>query len=474
MDKKSIQHFAGLLVEFFFKILEIILGNITDLDLLTGKLAEEARTFSVRMVEEVLGEMNLALREDKGTRKELALVLKEKNRKRKFLTELGELQFERDYYFNKKTGAFEAPLDHMVGLEERTRIANAVSAKLVSLATEVSYAKSAEFVTGGAVSRQTVRNCIRRAPILEKEPEFRGKKQRVLEIYADEDHAHMQKPHKGKGKKSKIVPLVTVTEGTVAVSRSRNATVNPMHFVDENMDGKSLWESVEGFIEQAYDMDSVEKIRIHADGGMWIRKGLENYENVEFVLDGYHLQKRLRDFGRRFRSSNARQRLNKALFEDNRDAAYEIFNDLMAKAASVEEKMRIQEMNTYICLNWDAAVNRVKGNAPGSCTEGQVSHILSDRFSRNPMGWSEECLGKLSKLRVYAKNGGKIKASHFKTTYERNESYKEYAESFLEKRHKGLNYSWISDLSEEIIFDTASGTQQAIRSLGKVRNSFAI
>ena len=99
------------MVEFFFKILEIILGNITDLDLLTGKLAEEARTFSVRMVEEVLGEMNLALREDKGTRKELALVLKEKNRKRKFLTELGELQFERNYYFNKKTGAFETRMN---------------------------------------------------------------------------------------------------------------------------------------------------------------------------------------------------------------------------------------------------------------------------------------------------------------------------------------------------------------------------
>ena len=55
MDKKGIQHFAGLLVEFFFKILEITLENIMDLDLLTSKLAEEAKTFAARMVEEVIG-----------------------------------------------------------------------------------------------------------------------------------------------------------------------------------------------------------------------------------------------------------------------------------------------------------------------------------------------------------------------------------------------------------------------------------
>ena len=45
---------------------------------------------------------------------------------------------------------------------------------------------------------------------------------------------------------------------------------------------------------------------------------------------------------------------------------------------------------------------------PGSCTEGQISHVLSERFSRPPMGWGKETLGKLSYLRVYKKNGKKI------------------------------------------------------------------
>ena len=40
---------------------------------------------------------------------------------------------------------------------------------------------------------------------------------------------------------------------------------------------------------------------------------------------------------------------------------------------------------------------RVSEELPGSCTEGPVSHILSERFSRDPLGWSREGLGKLSK-----------------------------------------------------------------------------
>ena len=51
------------------------------------------------------------------------------------------------------------------------RIGDTVKAKLVSIATDVSYAKSAEIVTGGEISRQTVKNQIRKLGPLEKERE---------------------------------------------------------------------------------------------------------------------------------------------------------------------------------------------------------------------------------------------------------------------------------------------------------------
>ena len=58
----------------------------------------------------------------------------------------------------------------------------------------------------------------------------------------------MQREGRAKGKKSRMVPLVTVTEGIEKESKGRNRTRNAMHFVDENFDTKALWKSVEGYI----------------------------------------------------------------------------------------------------------------------------------------------------------------------------------------------------------------------------------
>ena len=37
-----------------------------------------------------------------------------------------------------------------------------------------------------------------------------------------------------------------------------------------------------------------------------------------------------------------------------------------------------------------------------------MSHVLSARMSSRPMGWSEQGCGRMSGLRAYTKNGGKI------------------------------------------------------------------
>lgn len=44
----------------------------------------------------------------------------------------------------------------------------------------------------------------------------------------------------------------------------------------------------------------------------------------------------------------------------------------------------------------------------GSSTESHVSHVISARMSSHPMGWSKEGAKKLSFLRIYWKNGGKM------------------------------------------------------------------
>jgi hypothetical protein len=45
----------------------------------------------------------------------------------------------------------------------------------------------------------------------------------------------------------------------------------------------------------------------------------------------------------------------------------------------------------------------------GSSTESHISHVLSTRMSSRPMGWSKTGADKLSRLRIYWKNGGSMK-----------------------------------------------------------------
>lgn len=122
--------------------------------------------------------------------------------------------------------------------------------------------------------------------------------------------------------------------------------------------------------------------------------------------------------------------------------------------------------------NWEEVVMRKKTGMTGSCTEAQVSHVLSERFSRDPLGWSEEGLGKLTKLRVYEKNGGKINAKDFKEgrNQEENETYCEYADKIINESIKGA-IDWSIFDGEPLVIDGTSGIQIAIHGIGRMRNT---
>lgn len=447
-------------------------GGICDIDLLSSSVLEDCKSAARDILEAIVSDLNIKIREDKPSRKARGLILKEKNRERSLLTEIGRLDLPRDYYYDKKEEKYEYLLDRVIGLQGYERISAGVMAKLVSVATEVSYAKSAETVTGGQLSRQCVRECILKLGAIEKRPQPYEPKRKVkeLHLFADEDHVHMQREGRAKGKKSRMVPLVTVTEGVEEESKGRNRTINAMHFVDENFDTKALWKSVEGYIGASYDIESIEKIYIHADGGKWITNGLESFSNVTRVMDGFHLEKRLKEVSRKFPGSNLRQRIKAAIERGDRKKLDMLMQEMYARSQDKKQIEYTTKLGGYLTENFEEIRNRLKSDTVGSCTEGQVSHILSTRFSRNPMGWSEEGLGKLSKQRVYIKNKGKIEASDFKKKEKSGgDSYREYADRIIEEACRGAKDFSIFE-KQGPIFDGASGTQMAIRHMGMNRN----
>lgn len=447
-------------------------GEIRELDVMADEILKDCRETSREILREIIRHMNEDLREQKQLRKDLGLVIKEKDRPRSLLTALGQISFTRDYYFDKENGRFSCVLDQLMGIEKYERIGASVAAALVAQATDCSYARAADIVTGGSVSRQSVHDRILKMETPEIEVDEEKKTVTELHIHADEDHAHMQKPGKEKGKQSRIIPLVTVTEGTEEGSKGRNQTIHPIHFSDEDFDTKRLWKSVEGYIDKCYETERIAKIYVHGDGGPWIKSGLNELPQTVHVMDGFHFYKELRKISRMLPHRHVRVALTNAVRYNNRKRANEYIEDILEEESlTAKEAKKIRKFAVYLLGNWKEIRTRLTADSiPGSCTEGLVSHVLSERFSRDPLGWSENVLGKLVMARIYRQNGGKITREHFRKGGEVREKYREYAERFIEESLKGaVDFSIFEP--EQPVFDGASGTQIALRGIGKMRNT---
>ena len=368
------------------------------LDIITPEIREESNNTCLSIVEEYIKYVNLEMRNQKKDRKSKGLVIKEKDVDRKVITCLGELEYSRDIYFNKVENVYVKPIDSIFGIEPYERICKNVKADLVDKAIDNSYEKSKNLVDVPNISRQSVRNAILKSNLDNDKSMVVAEKKllKELHIYADEDHVHLQKPNKIKGRACQIVPLVTITEGTENVSKSRRRTINPYHIVDSSFDTSSLWKKVDEYIVGNYEVDEIKKIE--------------------------------------------------RLIESNcKDEAIMYMSELCSDIEDERVQNRCCNACNYIINNWEGIVNRYTLDIPGSCTEGQVSHVLSERFSRNPMGWSKEVLGKLSVLRVHKKNGNKIDSSIYSNTG--NEQYRDC----VNKTNEKLNWS-IFD-KEKFIFD---------------------
>ncbi len=105
---------------------------------------------------------------------------------------MGELLFKRTVYKSKETGEYVYPIDAVIGLQEKDRIASELSARLIQGAASKSYEKSNDDYASGKVTRQTVKNKVAEVGELAVESCGEHRKVEKIDIYADEDYVSMQ------------------------------------------------------------------------------------------------------------------------------------------------------------------------------------------------------------------------------------------------------------------------------------------
>ncbi|MEE1031533.1 MAG: ISLre2 family transposase [Ruminococcus sp.] len=418
----SIKYFEEECIKRFEKLEDNFMKEPCKLAEYVLGLTEELHNLGLKMIQESLEEMNGML---KTSQKRLQHWVVESNETKQLITSLGTVTYEKTLFKNKETGKCEYLLDRIMGLEKHERISEDALAKMLKEAVQTSYRRGGEAISLTTdVKKQTVKNKIHELefPRNEEKPE-KKKEVEYLYIEADEDHASLQfREKKGDLKENEnhqknnclITKLVYVHEGIEkeAPKSKRHKLVNPYYFCGTSYseDNAAFWDEVYEYINNHYDLDKVKKIYLNADGGGWIKSGMRRIAGIVYVLDGFHLEKYLMKLTSHMKDSreDAANELRTAIRSKTKKDFEEIVDCLEGCLENETGIRRIAEAKEYILSNWTAAKLRLRhqDGIKGGSTEGHVSHVLSNRMSSRPMGWSIKGATKMAKLIAYESNGG--------------------------------------------------------------------
>lgn len=357
--------------------------------------------------------------------------IEQRNEAKELLDILGPIRFRRTGYRDKKTGKFVYLLDEILGIEGHQRITLGAAACILEEAVQTSYAKGGQTIPlTGQVSKQTVKRLVHDTEAqLPVAPPAEKKRLEYLHIVADEDHVAAQfwnqKGDLGKdsrgNKINTIMPkLICLYEDVVdeagETSKSPRHKLTGKHYFCGIYKGqeanKRLWEEVRDYIDTYYDTEYLKCVYIAGDGAGWIRAGCEVLGKGRFVLDKFHMMKYVNISVSHLLDSaqEVKSEIWECLNGRYKKRLQKVYAEILKITEEGGKYRDVEGALGYFLNQWDGIQIRTEeaGANWKCCAEGQVSHVLSARMSSRPMGWSEQGCGRMSRLRAYTKNGGKI------------------------------------------------------------------
>jgi len=463
---ESILQFAEKGIRELEKIVEKILVGEADVDNLSAAIHERVLKLGKDLQVEIYEKLDDEIRISISRRK--TWDIEHRNDPKELLDVMGSIRYHRTGYVNKHTGEHIYLLDHILGIENHQKITLGSAANILEETIVSSYSRGGKRASQeDAVSKQAVKELVHGTEIeMPVKEAAEKKKQKYLHIVADEDHVAAQFwEAKGdlkrgvNGQKVNTIQAKLICVYEDVINESGEKSKNPRYKLAGKRyfsgvyagasGNEQIWNEAAKYIKATYDMDVLEKIYIAGDGAAWIKKGAEVLENSVFVLDKFHMMKYVNTSAAHLaeHSNDAKEWIWEALNTADKKLlrnTYEIILDMTENESKREE---IAGALKYFLNNWSGIRIRVldAGGCWRCCAEGQVSHVLSDRLSSRPMGWSVLGCDQMAKLRAFKRNGGKIidllryqKKKQAKENYilEQDKLIKE-----LRKRQNGWNYA---------------------------------
>lgn len=338
---------------------------------------------------------------------------------RSLVSSVGDIAFDCTYYKRlSDEGGYVYLLEEMLGLGRHERFTEEAEVMMLTEALKTSYAEAAKVLPSRTkITKTTVMNKIHQ--IAEEIPYVAPENKRectFLFIEADEDHiAEQHGRYKSKdGNKSFISRLAYLYEykRESPKCKGRKELVNTFYFggLYPGSDGiEKFWGNVNHFIEQTYNTEKIKHIFVSGDGAQWIKSGVKYLDKALSCADKYHLMQYINAASGQMLDEKelVKSELWHLLYKRSKDG----FSDYTkAMASSVANTKPVTDLQTYVLDNWAAVMRTLHNKVIDGCSaESHVSHVLSDRMSSRPMGWSQTGADRMSKLRCYERNYGREK-----------------------------------------------------------------
>lgn len=426
--QNSIHYFAEVCIQRFLEMQKELYQNPKDLAEFILNVESEVRNLGRVIVEETLEEMDQLICESEKRKRHWVI---ETHDNKSLITSLGTINFNKTLFTSKDQRTDDGKevmcylLDKALGLTENQRLSVDAIAKVYEEATQTSYRRAGQSICSeDAISKEAVKELLHKTRFPKLVIPKEKKKVKYLYIDADEDHYALQfRENKGDlvvnsmGRKNNgaINKIIYVYEGIVPETpdSKRNRLVGPRYFCrGTEQDNRELWKEVFEYIENFYDTESIEKIYLNADGGSWIREGLNHMAGVRYVLDEFHLSKYMLKMTSHMldTSWDAMRELRKTIQRGTKDEFKKLAERLLDYAKTEADVNRIKTSAEYIVKNWSAAKTRLARHegVVGSSTEGHVYHVLSSRMSTDPLGWSHHGASQMARFREYQYNAGNM------------------------------------------------------------------
>lgn len=278
------------------------------------------------------------------------------------LTSLGEVVYHKTLFKNTTTGESCYLPDQLMGLEHHTGVTEDAEARILKEASESSYRKGGANagINGDSVSKEAVMNKLHKLefPTLKVDEK---KELKTLYIDADEDHVSLQYlEHKGDIKRSRtntVMPrIIYVYEGVDTDEEGRPKLINTKYFggVYDGPDAiNKLWTEVLDYINEAYDMECIERIYVNGDGAPWIRAGEKVIPKSKFSLDKYHMHKYIISATSHLEDSaeDARSDIYRSIHKKKKHMAEGVFNQILAVTEKETKYKEVERAKAYILGN---------------------------------------------------------------------------------------------------------------------------